>query len=72
MLINIEYIKKEIAAISTMMDDPEAAHLAEDTLIITVLDYIANHPEIELRNGASELAAEVLKVIDLDFPRWYA
>lgn len=48
-------------------DDPEMAHQAQDSLFVSVLKEVAHDNPY-----SKEMAREVLKVIDIDFPRWYA
>lgn len=64
--MDIEDIKAQIEKIKNS-GDPESQHRMEDDLYISVLTAIANGA-----NDPSSLAKEVLKVSELDFPRWYA
>lgn len=47
--------------------DPERAHGDEDDILYEVLEAIAGGCE-----NPRALAAEALKMRELDFPRWYA
>lgn len=47
--------------------DPEARHCEQDTVYIDVLQAIADGAD-----NPRELAAEAVKIDDIDFPRWYA
>lgn len=69
-MMDINYIKSEIALISKISDseDDENAHMAEDALHINFIKYIAEHAPADL----AEMAREVLKTADIDFYRWYA
>jgi len=61
-------IEREVARIAELgQHDPEAAHVAADELVKTVLETIAGgHAQY------AYLAVAALKVWDLDFPRWAA
>lgn len=68
----IEKIEKRIAAIVELAKrDPEAAAGDERELIDTVMRYCVNRPKLR-NNGASTeaLLAAVLKIRDMDFPRY--
>jgi hypothetical protein len=59
----IAWVKK----IEEMKGDDEGAHAEQDELLIAVLTAIANGD-----NEASTMADEALKVLDIEFSRWYA
>ena len=64
--MTVEDVKKRVEKIWNEFDDDEAAHIDEDKLYTDVL--------IEIANGnpyAKELAREAIKVVDMDFCRWY-
>lgn len=48
-------------------NDPEMAHQAQDDLFVYVLKEIAHD-----NPRSKEMAREVLKITDINFPRWYA
>lgn len=62
---DIELAVRNIARMGN--DDPEMAHQAQDDLFVHVLKEIAHD-----NPRSKEMAREVLKIIDIDFPRWYA
>ena len=66
-MVTIETIKGYLADIEKLKYDPEAAHSLEDDVREAVLMHIANGAE-----NPKELAQEVLKSWDIDFPRWCA
>ena len=66
--MDIKYIAEKVKIIENIGDDdPETSHILEDELQEEVLQAIANGAE-----NSSELAKEVLKTSEIDFPRWYA
>jgi len=69
--MTIEDIKKAIEDITKYSDDPERAHVLEDELYTTFIQSLANG-EIKTIEEAKQMATEIVKVLDLDFPRWYA
>ena len=66
-MITITEIQGRIAQIKRLgKSDPEAAHSEEDRLLMDVLHCIAENE----RSSLGGLAREVIKVHDLEFPRW--
>ncbi len=61
-------VRKRVAAIAQVAEDDEKAHGMQDRLFSDVLRAIADG-ECERPKA---VAAETLKVIDLDFSRWTA
>lgn len=64
--MTIEEIKRRVAAIENAQGDPNIAHDLEDSLLKDFVRYVA-------RSGSpifSEMAKEILKANELDFPRW--
>ena len=62
---DIELTVQNIARLGNY--DPEMAHKSQDDLFVHVLKEIAHD-----NPHSKEMAREVLKIIDIDFPRWYA
>ena len=62
---DIELAVRNIARMGNY--DPEMAHQAQDSLFVSVLKEVAHD-----NPNSKEMAREVLKIIDIDFPRWYA
>jgi hypothetical protein len=58
----IAWVKK----IEEMKGDDEGAHAEQDQLFIAVLTSIAN------ASNETSIAEEALKVLDIEFSRWYA
>ena len=65
--MTIEEIKERLKAIETIKDDDEVAHILQDELYEDVLHAIAEGSE-----NAKDLAIEALKVMYIDFARWFA
>jgi hypothetical protein len=65
--VKVETIRRKVAAIERMADDPEGQHLLEDTLYISVLRTIARGAP-----DPQELAREALEASKLEHVRWYA
>ncbi len=62
--MNINYIRERIKVIEQKKSDYETAHKREDALYKKVLRAIAHNAD-----NASELAREVLKTVNIVFPR---
>jgi hypothetical protein len=66
--MNLQDIQKRLQHVKELSWDDESAHIEEKMLL---LDFV-----VHIRNSGvepfSSLAAEVLKVEDIDFCRWYA
>ena len=62
---DIELAVQNIARLGNY--DPEMAHKSQDDLFVYVLKEIAHD-----NPRSKEMAREVLKITDIDFPRWYA
>lgn len=65
--MKVEYIRRKLKEIKNLQGDPEYQHGAEDGLMHDVLKAIANGAK-----NSKELAKEVLKSKEIEFPRWYA
>lgn len=65
--MTIEEVRKHLARIERVTNDPESAHSADDFLRELVLLAIA-----EGASNAKELASEALKSSAIQFPRWFA
>ena len=63
-----KYIKQEIKNIAEMAGDPEIAHIREDRLF----EDFARHVALVGHKPLASMAKEVLEVLDLNHPRWYA
>lgn len=62
----IETIQQVINRIQDLAEsDYEAAHGLEDSLLLSVLEAIANGTE-----NPQELAAEAIKVVEIEYPRY--
>ena len=64
--MNIDEIKKRVAEIDAIKDDPEKAHISERALMDDFIKHIADNGPADL----AEMAKEVLKTWDIDFHRW--
>ena len=67
-VMDIEEIKRTVSDIEAMAGDPEAAHCLEDSLMQGFIIHVSG---LDL-GGLSDMASEVLKTRDIDFPRWRA
>lgn len=65
--MKVEYIEKQVAEISTMIDDDEAAHACLDRLYVEVLTAIASG-----QRNAKALAEAALKAEELGITRYTA
>jgi len=65
--MKIEEIKQRVQEIAKNAGDPESAHSMEDELLFDFVRLIA-----EQDSEFSAAAKEVLKVAEIDFPRWCA
>ena len=68
MTMTREGIAAVIADIRRLRCDPELAHAMEDELHVEFIRHVAESGYGEL----SELAAEVVKTGEVEFPRWCA
>jgi hypothetical protein len=66
--VRVTTVRQRVADIEAVSGDPEDAHSDQDTLYRDVLEFIAGHD----RDLPGRLAAEALKVEEIDFPRWCA
>ncbi len=67
--MTLDEIREAVAAIGRVAHDPERAHALQDDLFESVL--------LEIAQGSGsadpvDLAAEALKVREIQFPRWMA
>lgn len=66
--MNVEKIREEVQLIRGCASDAERAHELEDALMLTFIKHVeeAGSPELQ------EMAREILKTEDIEFPRWCA
>jgi hypothetical protein len=67
--VTLEYIKIRVRKIATLAasEESEAAHIEQDDLVGVVLRAIALG-----KANPQALAAEALKALEIEFPRYYA
>lgn len=63
-----ENILKTIEEIRDCQDDPEVAHVKEDTLYVNFIESLKTRDDTS--QELKELAALVLTTKDISFPRW--
>jgi hypothetical protein len=68
MTINLDDVRKRVAEVRELADDPEAAHSAEDALWESVLTAISNG----VCDDEQACAKEALKTQRIKFARWCA
>lgn len=66
-IITPEWVRAEVTKIEECSLDNEQAHEMQDILFKTVLRAIAQNKIV----NASKCAQEALKVLNIDFERWY-
>lgn len=66
--MHIDYIKQRVKDIEEMSVDYEAAHFAEDALMREFIAYVRDFGDERI----AMMAHELLKVRELDFPRYCA
>ena len=62
--MEFEDIHQAVASIRDAAKDPEKAHALEDELFIKFIGHVANQP-----TALGEMAREVLKTSEIQFPR---
>lgn len=65
--MTVDEVNERIAELRGIKDDPEAAHILEDTIMDEVLQAIARGAE-----DPAGLALAALATQDVEFSRWYA
>lgn len=67
--MNVDDVQARLREIEREKQDDEAAHSDQDQLFADVLTAIAEH---DPASWAGTMAAEALKVLDIEFARWCA
>lgn len=65
--MTIEDVQDKLRVIQDVAGDNEDAHQAQDALLVEVLRAI-----VDGCPNSPEMAKEALKVLEIDFDRWYA
>ncbi len=69
--MNVDTVEARIDQIREVGDcNPEIAHEMEDQLFMDFIEWVAEKQPAPAE--AATVAKAVMKVLDLDFPRWYA
>lgn len=66
--MKLDEIRRMVADIEALRDDPESAHSEEDQLRSAFIAHVAQSGPPKL----AEMAREVLKTDNIKFPRWCA
>lgn len=66
--MKFDQIKRTLAYIDHVKDDPEEAHIVQDDLYLKVLEAIAGGK----CDNPQKAAKEALKANNIDFPRWFS
>ncbi|MCK9597645.1 MAG: hypothetical protein M0R06_01315 [Sphaerochaeta sp.] len=66
-IVTLKEVEQRLEEIKAIAWDDEVAHIKEDELFYDVVYTIASG-----KRGGKQLAAEVLKSLDIGFVRWHA
>jgi len=69
--MKIQEVKERLAKIENCKGDDEMAHVYEDGLFYDFVEAVKDG-KYKTRKEMIEIAAELFKVRDIDFARWYA